>query len=57
MNETSSTASLHEVKGQPVEIPRTKIVEAYGNRKCSKLVEQILSGKIINFIIAIENLN
>lgn len=47
MNESVSTISLHEAKGQPSEIPRMKIVEAYGRRKCPKLVEQILSEDII----------
>lgn len=46
MNESVSTISLHETKGQPSEIPRMKIVEAYGRRKCPKLVEQILSEDI-----------
>ena len=32
---------LHENKSQPAELPRTKIVEAYGLLKCPKLVQQI----------------
>lgn len=32
---------LHENKSQPAPIPRTKIVEAFGLRKCPKLVEQV----------------
>ncbi len=37
----SSTLFLHEVKGVPQAAPYGKIVEAYGLRKCPKLVEQI----------------
>ena len=33
--------TLHENKANPVPIPHTKIVEAYGLRKCPKLVEQV----------------
>lgn len=32
-----------EVKHNPTDIPETKIVEAFGDRKCPKLVEQIAS--------------
>lgn len=33
--------TLHENKANPAPIPYTKIVEAYGLRKCPKLVEQV----------------
>lgn len=37
----SKTIIAHEVKHEPSSIPETKIVEAYGLRKCPKLVEQV----------------
>jgi hypothetical protein len=41
-----STMELHSVQGNPAASPGTKIVEAYGNRKCPKLVEQVSSSDI-----------
>lgn len=38
-----STIQVHETKGAPFERDETHIVEAYGARKCSKLVEQVMS--------------
>ena len=40
------TATRFEVKGNPVIPPSTKIVEAFGDRKCSKLVEQVADENI-----------
>ncbi len=40
---SSSVLNTHEVKPQAAVIPQTKIVEAYGLRKCPKLVEQVQS--------------
>lgn len=37
----AAVLTTHEVKSQPAVIPQTKIVEAYGLRKCPKLVEQV----------------
>lgn len=37
----TSTLVLHENKGMPAPIPYAKIVEAYGLRKCPKLIEQV----------------
>jgi hypothetical protein len=38
----SKNVVSHEVKYEPSSIPETKIVEAYGLRKCPKLVEHAL---------------
>lgn len=38
--------SLHESKQNPSEVPKTKIVEAYGLKKCPKLVEQVADDNI-----------
>lgn len=45
LEKMASTDHFHrfEIKDQPKPIPRTKIVEAYGLRKCPKYVEQICS--------------
>jgi len=37
-----STLQSHENKANPDPIAPTKIVEAFGLRKCPKLVEQVL---------------
>lgn len=37
----STVSTRFEVKLNPVDAPVTKIVEAFGDRKCSKLVEQV----------------
>lgn len=41
MKQNNNNLTLHESKRDPSSIPNTKIVEAYGLRKCPKLVEQV----------------
>lgn len=41
-----STVELHSNQDNPLEAPPTKIVEAFGLRKCPKLVEQVDSSNI-----------
>ena len=36
----------HNVQGNPEDIPETKIVGAYGLRRCPKLVEQVCSDNV-----------
>ena len=36
----------HSVQGNPEDIPETKIVGAYGLRRCPKLVEQVCSDNV-----------
>ena len=43
----SVTVSIHENKENPVESAPSKIVEAFGLRKCPKLVEQCMSEDIV----------
>ncbi len=38
-----STIESHTVQANAIASPNTKIVEAYGNRKCAKLVEQVFA--------------
>lgn len=48
--------SRFEVRANPVAAPPTKIVEAFGDRKCSKLVEQVADGNIevrVNALLAL----
>lgn len=44
--QSDTTLFLHEVKGNPAPVPYTKIVEAYGLRKCPKLIEQIAGSNL-----------
>jgi hypothetical protein len=46
MNGKQKNLYLHESKQNPSSIPDTKIVEAYGLKKCPKLVEQVASDDI-----------
>jgi hypothetical protein len=41
-----TTIDTHSNKENPSDIPATKIVEAYGLRKCPKLVEQVCSDNV-----------
>ena len=50
----ADTVTRFEVKGNPVEPPVTKIVEAFGERKCSKLVEQVADANIDVRVNALE---